>query len=630
MSLEEYFAEAADRLQGGEPIEQILADYPLAVRAELQTLLAVVEMAEQVAAITPPQPIPINRIASRVMLAERAAQLRAELEANNKAIDTVRAPLSPQPTAQPLPTLRQEQSAGWWGRVKELLTWPTPTPLMRLAPLTFLLAVIYLLTSTVVVAAKESLPGNPVYPVRLWMLEQGVATAPVQQKAEARWLVDRALAGDVARLAEQLQSKPDAAPIQVESIQQFRGFDEDHLLIGDLRVIPWHQPADVGPDDWFPISIDGTLEPGATVTLRYQIVPGATNVVQGIELIVLESPTMPTPLPTLTPTTVPAAGTHCQRIQPPNWVAYVVRPGENLSNIAARAQTSVAELRRVNCLTDGSVRAGTTIFVPMTILGRVPSAPPPAVVTALPTRIVPPTATFTPLAPTDTPSPPTSAPTLTPTSESATPEPSAVAPESTDAPTPTPSAGATSTPTTAPTVPGDTGTPAATELPAPSPTPSATAENATPPTEQPTEQSTEQPTAQPIEQPTEQRTPTPTPAATSAAPATPTAAPTSTESAPTPAPTNTSAPAPAPVEPSPTPSAPTPTAVDSSGSASATSTATQPPPTATQPPPTATQPPPTATQPPPTATQPPPTATQPPPTATQPPPTATQPPDTDG
>ena len=33
MSVEEYFAEAADRLQGGETIERIITDYPLAVRS---------------------------------------------------------------------------------------------------------------------------------------------------------------------------------------------------------------------------------------------------------------------------------------------------------------------------------------------------------------------------------------------------------------------------------------------------------------------------------------------------------------------------------------------------------------------------------------------------------------------
>ncbi len=580
MSVEEYFAEAADRLQSGEAVERIIADYPLDVRAELQALLAVVELAEQVAAITPPQPLPLNRIAARISFAQRAAELRAEFEASQSAPGAANIAASPQPAIAARATGRQKQPRTWWRQFAGL--WTAPTPVMRFAPLALLLAMVYVLTSTVVVAAKESLPGNPVYPVRVWMLEQGVATAPVQQKAEARWLVDRALAGDVARLAEQLQATPDATPVSVESIQQFRGFDEDQLLIGDLRVIPWHQPAGAGPDDWFPIAIDGTLEPGATVLLRYQVVPGAANVVQGIELTVLQSPAMPTPQPTPTPTSAPVTGVHCQRIQAPNWVAYIVKPGESLSEIATRSQTSVTELRRVNCLTDGSVRAGTTIFAPMTILGRVPSAPPPALATAIPTLVIPPTPTSAPVTPTNTPSPPTSAPTLAPTAESASPEPTALPPAETETPAQSVTPVAPSTPTqiAAPTEPGVTATPSATELPAPATaTPIQTEQTEPPPTPSPTAESGSSPA----------EAPSPTATASSAEP--PTATP--MQSAATPTPLNTTAPtAPPTMEPSPT-------LAESASGASVTST---PPPTATSPPPTATPPPPTATPPPPTAT----------------------------
>ena len=622
MSVEEYFAEAADRLQGGETIERIITDYPLAVRSELRDLLAVVEFAEQIAAIVPSRPLPKNSFAAHISFAQRAAELRKELEAGQLVLENASIAAPQQPKAPAQPASRQVRVASWWQRLTERWALPAPAPLLRLAPLTLLLAVTYVLTSTLVVTAKEALPGNPVYPMRLWMLEQGVATAPVQQKAEVRWQVDRELAGDVARLAEQLQSTPDAVPVVVDSIQQFRGFDEDQLLIGDLRVVPWHQPAGAGPDEWYPITIEGTLEPGATVALRYQVIPGATDVVQGIELTVLQDPAMPTPSPTPLPPTAPAADAHCQRVQPPNWVAYSVRPGESLRDIAVRAQTTSAELRRVNCLTDGNVRSGTTIFVPVTILGRVPAAPPPAVATAFPTRVAPPTATPVPAPPTNTPSPPTSAPTLTPTSEVASPEPTGVAPdgggEATSPAPPTETAPSTPAATgTGAETPVTTDTPGATETPVThtatpdptaasgqSPTPSATAETGVVPTEErpapPTATATSlAPTAEasppPVVSPTERPADTATPLPTAAAEATSTTAPT-----------------------------------DGSQAGSANATPTAPPPTATPPPPTATQPPPTApppppTQPPPTATQPPPTATQPPP-PTQPPPTATQPP----
>lgn len=463
--MEDYFAEAVDRLQAGETIEQILADYPDKVAQELHPLLLVVELAEQTAAQAPPQRLPLNRLAARVAFAQRAAELRAEMEAERaRAISAQQR----EATTAPVSIFARLEAR----RRQIIRAWPMAAPVMRLAPLTLLLVVVYLLTSVVVAVAQEALPGEPAYPVKLWILEQQVATAPEEQRAEARWMADRQQSEDVARLASRLQANPNAAPVTAIMIQQFRGFDGEQLLIGDLRVIPWHQPP--GSDAWLPLAIDGVLEPGAVVMLRYQVIPGAPNVVQGIALRVMQAPPVPTPEPTPTPT--PAASLACQRIQPPHWVEYIVRPGDTLSHIAARAQTSVSELRRVNCLTDGVLRAGTTILVPIRMLGEAPTAPPPAVITALPTQL------FTPAPATQTPAPietPTNTPTIEPTAaqpggenETAAPTPTAAleeteAPDVTDSPTDTPVPTETS-PT--PAEPTETGAPPQTAPPANTPT----------------------------------------------------------------------------------------------------------------------------------------------------------------
>ncbi|GIV75142.1 MULTISPECIES: LysM peptidoglycan-binding domain-containing protein [Caldilinea] len=555
MSMEEYFAEAVDRLQAGETIEQILADYPDEVAQELHSLLMVVELAEQVAAQAPPRRLPLNRLAARVAFAQRAAELRAEMEAE-------RTKTTPSPQREVTPTVSFLRHLNAWRRWLAD-TWPLSAPIMRLAPLTLLLVTIYLLTSVVVATAQEALPGEPAYPVKLWILEQQVATAPEEQRAEARWMADRQQSEDIARLASHLQTDPQAAPVTAITIQQFRGFDGEQLLIGDLRVIPWYRPPEAEQDEWLPLQVDGTLEPGAVVMLRYQVIPGAPGVVQGIALRVMQAPAVPTPEPTPTPT--PAPNLACQRVQPPNWIEYIVRPGDTLSQISARSQATVEELRRVNCLTGGVLRAGMTILVPITILGRAPTAPPPVLMTALPEQMLTPT----PAPATETPAPAetlTNTPTIEPTPAQpgggdATVEPAPTStpdetaePGVTVIPTETPVPPETLVPTeTLPTATSPTITPTQTTTPLETPT-SLPTPTATPPSEEtpPAAETTEPPaevTAAAFTETVEPAPPTPEPTATDAA-----FSPTPTVALPAPPPTATPSPSPtaeasAPVEP---------------------------------------------------------------------------------
>lgn len=55
----------------------------------------------------------------------------------------------------------------------------------------------------------------------------------------------------------------------------------------------------------------------------------------------------------------------CVTTAPAGWTTYNIRPGDTLSSVAARSGSSLAELARVNCISDVRLLiAGTTLFVP--------------------------------------------------------------------------------------------------------------------------------------------------------------------------------------------------------------------------------------------------------------------------
>ena len=186
--MEDYFADASDRLLNGESLERIIADYPTAVRQELEALLAVVELADQVATMKPPQRIPVTRITARLEFSKRIAEKRAELEAVQTALP---------PVVRPTARISRPSTGGiaeYWRKLAA--AWSNlgaPAPVMRFAPLTLLLIALYLSTFTVVATAQAALPGDLAYPVKSWIREQRVATAPAEQQAVERWRADHTL-----------------------------------------------------------------------------------------------------------------------------------------------------------------------------------------------------------------------------------------------------------------------------------------------------------------------------------------------------------------------------------------------------------------------------------------------------
>ncbi len=170
-------------------------------------------------------------------------------------------------------------------------------------------------------------------------------------------------------------------------------------------------------------------------------------------------------LPAIAQATPTQAGPTCGA--PAGWPIVIVRRGETLYGLSIRYGTTVAALRRANCLTSDLVKAGDPLFVPPYIV--VPPTVPPTVIwwtpeplpTAIPTASPTPAETATPMEtptatvePSPTPTPtetPVLVPTWTPpvwTTVTPTPTPSPTLPPatSTAVPTESPTADATSAP----------------------------------------------------------------------------------------------------------------------------------------------------------------------------------------
>ncbi|MBW7885590.1 MAG: LysM peptidoglycan-binding domain-containing protein [Caldilineaceae bacterium] len=635
--MEDIFAEAVERLQAGEPVETILASYPPDVSEELGDLLAVVELAEQLATLPVPQPVPTQRVAARAAFMERAASLRAELEVAH------------------LPGLAQEparpQTSRWRAFIQTLQAgWGaySGTPLLRLAPLVLLLVVVYVLTSAVVVVAQDSLPGDAIYPLKVWIRDQGVALTPLEERAEARAKADQETAAEIKASAERLEIQLSEVAPKVTSTFQYRGQNGLLYRVGDLLVAPNFQPQ-LSVESFEPMEIVGELLPGATVELQYQILPGNPNVVQGIRMVVV-APPLPTPSPTPTPTVAPAQ-TGCARSFPQGWAPYPVQRGDTLSSLAERSHATVHEIKRVNCLTSDVIRVGETLMLPGNIYLGATTTPTPVSTRQVPPSATPtivPTFTATPL-PTNTLTPPTTAPTVPPATDTQVPPDVEPGEGQSNTPTATaevpPTLPATSPPVGTPVRTPEPATPAstatATEDTTPSATPAepdSTALPATPTATSPATPTGTPPseTPEPAVSPTVTTAPataTATPAETGLASATPQepAATTAATATPLP-PTVTSAPPTATVAAtsppaSPAAASPSPTQ-QGTGGAGGASTAPAPSPTSTPVPPTATSVPATATSAPPTVTSVSPTATSAPPTPTPVPPTATSAPPT--
>jgi LysM repeat protein len=203
-------------------------------------------------------------------------------------------------------------------------------------------------------------------------------------------------------------------------------------------------PGAVTPEPVQPTPTNTVLLPAATPTLHTPLPATVTptplpTTATFTPLPGTPTPTtfVPTPTFTVSPTFRPPTQTPIPCGPPPNWVVYIVQPGDTVFSLAARTGISDEALRFANCLRNNNIRVGQQLYLPFV---------PPTLT---------PTATTQPPTPTDTPTPTattfvTDTPTFTPT-----PTATFAPPPDTPTPTPTPpdvSLG-TPTPTLSPTLP---------------------------------------------------------------------------------------------------------------------------------------------------------------------------------
>ena len=448
MTMDELFAEAVERLKAGEPPATIVASFPVDAQAEIGDLLAIVELADQVAVQPLPQRSVRQRSLARTQFLQQAAAIRAEMEETLGGEALV-----PAQAAAPGGQKRAPQP-GWWERLR--MGWGSlfDSPLLRLAPLAIIIIAVYLATFWTVRTAQAALPGDAVYPFKQWMREQRLSLAPADQRIQVIADNEKELADEAKRLAKAQQARTDArAKLSIENTEAmvYYGNKGDLMMMGPFLVAPNYQPV-AGVEKFETMAIQGALLPGAVVQLTYKVLPGNPNVVQGVRAVVVDGPK-----PAPTPTAAPVRAGDCQRRLPTFWVPYPVKPSDVLARLANRTGVNIIDIMEVNCLETASLVGVSQIYLPQSVYVRVtppaipptPTLPPPPVIPVPPATEIP--------QPTATPMPPTTEPTIEPTTDPAT-NPTTVA---TEVVTAVPTGDATAPATTAPTsVPGTT--PAAT------------------------------------------------------------------------------------------------------------------------------------------------------------------------
>ncbi len=592
MSMEDIFAEAVERLERGEPLDEILASYPEAVRAELAALLLVVEDVIDLALEAAPTPSPVRRLDARTQFMQTIVEMKAAHTPVAVAPEPAPAPIAP-PVAPPPKSLPPPQPS----LLDKLRTWlqgwqetPFGAFAFNLAPLAALLLAAYLATAWMASTAQAAVPGDPAYRIKEWARETNTELATPEERSELQRRNDAEIQREMELVATRAANLESVAPRSTLRLQ-FRGMDGRIFLIGPLRVLPNYQP-DRQADIVEALTIEGDLQVGVPVELEYQILPGNPGLVQGIAIRVLGAPE-PTPEQIATPTIVPTNdGTGCQVMVIPGWEPLAIFPGMKVTDIASRAGISIFDLMAVNCLEEqvftsrGMILVPENYYIKVTPTSMPTAAPPvyrpPAAPTATPTR-----------RPTRTPAPTATAPEESTPDATATGEmPDAPTATPTDAPvdpsapiiepTATPTQAATDAPTDAPTAVPTAG---ATDSPTAAPTAEATAEPTAEPTAAPTEAPTEAPSATPTQESSDAAEEAPTAAINARPTATAEEVATATKAPPTPEPPPTATRTPPTATPEPRPTDPPPRPTD------------PPPPPPTDPPP----PPPEPTSPPPDA-----------------------------
>jgi len=337
--------DAVDQLVAGTPLADILESVPVNSRDELSEMLSIVEFTQQVQTSAVPMPSRAKRARNKAsFLAVAQAMNTQAMNAqamNAQPVDAqevnaaplpqprgestparpkvvapqntpiLQEPVLPRPVQQrPVPPRYVQSEPSFFQRLSEAISDLFTIRTLRFAPLILLLGLI-LVGSSSIFSVQASIPGDFIYPVKQWVRNRQIATAPIEERDEML-KQHEIVVGDEVRQAV-VKSAEENVDIEAQEILLYYGMEGRRHAIGDLLVSPWYQPDDATEDTFDPMVVLGQLSQlpiGTEVRLEYQVVPGQADddgkpVVQGVTLEVIATPeavveVVPTPLPTVT------------------------------------------------------------------------------------------------------------------------------------------------------------------------------------------------------------------------------------------------------------------------------------------------------------------------------------------
>ncbi|MEM7131973.1 MAG: effector-associated domain EAD1-containing protein [Chloroflexota bacterium] len=382
--------EAIQRVESGETLDSILADFPAEYRDELRKLLEVVSSDEHIAA----EPVPLPSIERRKKAKQDFLAFAREMMQHDEKQSSVHDSASVSSSdALLLPTLLSSEDTGqenWFKRLGVAFENLFQIPAQRLAPIAALLLLgIMSLASFFTVAG--AVPGDLAYGFKEWARRVEVDLAYPEDLPA----IVSAQNEDRKEELEVAQERADRSALNQADLNDsvlmatmrtiYRGQGMGDLLITDAtNVLPRFQPDANDSDRFTEMAVLGYLEPGVEIEIEYQIVPGGQDYVQGIQATTIKVPPVEIPTPVITDAVSSTAPLSPCIVSPGGgWETYRIQTGDSLSSIAAARGTSASDLADRNCIANQNLLVhGSEIFVP-----------PGQIVLVDPTATIPPTPT---------------------------------------------------------------------------------------------------------------------------------------------------------------------------------------------------------------------------------------------
>ncbi len=282
--LERLFEEAIERVEAGEPVEQVLASYPAEVARELRPLLSVVTALES---FPEPPPRSPQRVAQgRAAFLAQAAQMREQ------------------------PSWIDRLGQAWRDLFGGMaLTW------QRAALTVAALILIIVLGRTTLVWASQSLPGDPLYPLkRTWEEISVFVTFSSEERASLRAEYIKRRQEEVAKVLRQrrsvnrLQWAGYIVSIHGEMWQvdgQTLRVPESARISGQPAVGKWADVVAMAPGDGSLIAREIIIEERPPVLSIPSPTPTATPTPSPTNTATPTATATPTPSPTPSPTSTP-------------------------------------------------------------------------------------------------------------------------------------------------------------------------------------------------------------------------------------------------------------------------------------------------------------------------------------